>query len=938
MYKQLSLLFFCIFFASMAAYAGKITGVIIDEATNEPLTGVVVAIKSLGKGTQTDFEGKYEFENIESGTYEVVFSMLGYKNVLQTVSIINNKDIAVDGKLKPETARTTLSDVTVKASRVTNTENAVMMEIRKSNVVASGISAAQIGKTLDRNAADVVKRVPGVSIVEDRFIAVRGLTDRYNTVWLNDATAPSSEVDKKSFSFDVIPSGLIDRMIVYKTPSPELPGDFAGGMVKVYTTSIPDKNQITIGIQGSSRQRSTGSLFYYDQPSKTDKFGYDDGKRSLPELTPAYVDKNDSTNGNLSKAFGNDWLRKTKKLGPDGRFNIAASGVMKLGKVRIGNTFGASYSNISTNYTIRKTVYDKDVFNSNASVEDQRSDNSVNVGLLNNLGVAFGNSKIEWKNLYNQLGRSTVINRVSLEDTSQVEGYHDEKSYLLGYESRAIYSSQLSGSHKTKNDRTTYNWTFGYTDLFKNQPDQRRIRYNIVAADTTYKAPIANTVDPVNGGGRFYAQLFEHTYSFNHHFTQKIKIKNYDFQVQAGNFLEQRKRNYSQRMLGYTIKSGALTQILTRLPVDEIFADSNVGPKDRFRIDEITSKSDAYTADNKMIASYVSLLLPIGPKVKVVGGVRYEYNTLFIKGFESIDSVEDKQVTKFFLPSINALYDITDKSLVRVAYGKTLNRPEFRERAPLFYYDFENRTGTYGALFDGISKNDLKVAEIQNVDVRYEWYPSLGEVLQVGAFYKKFTNPITAIVRKDALETREVSFINAQEAYTAGVEVEVRKSLAFADKWFHTKSIFSDFSFVGNATITKSEMTNKDTFTKNQILKTPLTGQSPYMFNASLFYQGAKNGLQGSLLYNVFGPRQIYLGTVENGSIGEMPFNSLDITVSKTFFKRYSINAGVQNLLDSRVYLVQDTDHNSKFEKNKDPEIQTYKPGRYYTIGIRIKL
>ncbi|RYE22799.1 MAG: TonB-dependent receptor, partial [Sphingobacteriales bacterium] len=181
MYKQLPLFLFCLLIASFTANAAKISGTLIDESNNEPMMGVVVAVKALGSGTQTDADGKYEFDNIESGTYEVVFSMMGFKNVLQTVTVLNNKDVVVDVKLKTETSRTTLSDVTVKASRATNTENAVMMEIRKSNVVASGISAAQIGKTLDRNAADVVKRVPGVSIVEDRFIAIRGLIDRYNT-------------------------------------------------------------------------------------------------------------------------------------------------------------------------------------------------------------------------------------------------------------------------------------------------------------------------------------------------------------------------------------------------------------------------------------------------------------------------------------------------------------------------------------------------------------------------------------------------------------------------------------------------------------------------------------------------------------------------------------------------------------------------------------
>jgi outer membrane receptor for ferrienterochelin and colicin len=160
-------------------------------------------------------------------------------------------------KMMPEI--TVLKDQVVKSARITYTENAVINEIRQSNAVVSGTSAAQISKTMDRNAADVVKRIPGVTIQDDRFVIIRGLPDRYNTVFLNDAGTPSSESDKRAFSFDMIPAGLIDRVLIFKTPSPELPGDFAGGMVKVYTSSLPDKNKITVSLQTCSREFSTGT-------------------------------------------------------------------------------------------------------------------------------------------------------------------------------------------------------------------------------------------------------------------------------------------------------------------------------------------------------------------------------------------------------------------------------------------------------------------------------------------------------------------------------------------------------------------------------------------------------------------------------------------------------------------------------------------------------
>jgi Outer membrane receptor proteins, mostly Fe transport len=923
-------------FISFQTFAAKISGVVID-ADSTPVIGAVVAIKELGKGTQTDENGAFEFTGVESGTYELVFSMVAYKKMLQTVTVFNNKDIVVNVSLKSEANK--LSDVVVRTNKVTNTENAVMMEIRKANVTVSGISAAQIGKTTDRNAADVVKRIPGVSITEDRFIVVRGLPERYNTVWLNDGSAPSSEVDKKSFSFDIVPSGLIDRVMVYKTPSPELPGDFAGGMVKIYTTSIPDKNQITVSVEGSHRQRSTGSDFTYAPVSSTDWLGYDDGSRGLPGFAGHRVSRNDSNNSQVTKAWGNDWILKQKKQGPDGRFNLSASGIWKLGKVRIGNTFGASYSNVSTNY--EGTQHSWDSTDMTYSGVDNQSVNNINVGLMNNLGFAFGNSKIEFRNLYNQLGKSYVFVRSTVRDTA-IESQVDEMSYALGYESRAIYTSQLSGVHKTKNDKTKYNWTLGYTDVFKNIPNLKRIKYSrpypTGVEDTTTYVYMAgtnanSTPDAINGGGRYFAELYEHTYSFNHHFNQKFNVMGYEFEANVGNFIEYKNRNFWQRNLGHSIQTGPFANALKSLPINEIFADSNLGYKDRFRLGEGTDSSDKYKVENTLIASFISVKLPIG-KFTVLGGVRYEYNDLFLRGFVNLDSVGPKVNTKFWLPSVNVSYDINDKSLVRVAYGKTLNRPEFREFSPLFFYDFETRTNMYGAMFPTKFADTLDVAQVQNFDLRWEWYPSSGEMVHAGVFYKLFKSPIQTVMEYDDPERRAITYMNAKEAYSRGIEIDIRKDFRFLDNIFNTK-FFRNASIVGNAAFIQSELTNDTSVKSNQLANLPLQGQSPYMFNIGLFYQG-NTGFQSSLLYNVCGPRLFLLGTQDTPPIGELPFDMLDFKFSKTFYKHYTLNFSVQNILDSKVRRVQDVDQNGEFEK-KDYEVLSYKPGRYVSVGVKVR-
>ncbi|PZF73488.1 TonB-dependent receptor [Taibaiella soli] len=939
MQKALHLIFFLLF-TSIFSYAGNISGVIKDAGTSTPLTGVMVTLKNSTKGAASDVDGKFIIEDVPDGKYELTLSYIGYKKTITQITVKG----ATTFDFTMEADKSQLKEVTVKTNKITHTESAVVLEMRKSATIVSGISAAQISKTMDRNAADVVKRIPGVTIQEDRFITVRGLSDRYNSVWLNDASAPSSEADKKSFSFDMIPSGLIDRILVFKTPSPDLPGDFAGGMVKIYTTSMPEKNQLTVGLSSSYRSGSTGTDFNFNKPSPTDWMGFDNGMRNIPSAVPSFIDAADPNKNAITKSFPNDWGFNTKATPMDFRGSLTLQNVFKLKKVKIGNTFGVAYSNTNTNYSVSRQEWQDTAIQYN--YKDQRSENKVNVGLMDNLAVVWGNNKIEFKNLYSQLGKSYITMRTNQPYPGL--STQDELSYAMGYESRASYNTQLGGTHKSKNDNTKYTWTLGYNDMFKNMPDLRRIRYNKSAGDpdSMYVAQVAGVVDPVNGGGKYYARLSEHTYSFNHMITQKVNIGNaYSFEVNAGNFLEYKQREFSQRLMGYTLNvlqtPPDQRYYLLHQDVGSIFSDQNVGDVGKFQMSEITAPSDKYEGKNTLIASFVSLKLPIGDKINILGGGRYEYNKQEINGYVNLDTIHPSIVTKYFLPSANATYNFNTKSLIRAAYGKTLNRPEFREAAPIYFYDFDQRAGIYGALFPHsfAEKGDtLKVAQVQNFDVRWEWYPSAGEMIHIGGFYKSFKDPIQQIVIPGSgSDSKAYTFANGKSAYMYGVEIDVRKNLGFFDDKFGT-NVFKNFVFVGNLSLSKSELSLDSQRIKKIIPKTTMQGQSPYIVNTGFFYQNEKAALQGSLLYNVFGPRMSSLGTTDDPSEGELPFQSLDFSISKTFARYYNISFGVQNLLDQSVRYVQDINRDNKFDKNNDRNLYSYKPGRYFTLGVKIKI
>ncbi len=928
------------------SFAGTIKGTVSEEKNGAPLVGVMIAYRNVDTvngpkgGTVTDIDGKYEL-TMSEGDYTLTITYFTFENETRSVKVEKGKDVLLDVKMRPVV--TELKGAEIKAKKITNTEAAVINEIKQSNSVVSGTSSSQISKSMDRNAADVVKRIPGVTIQDDRFVVIRGLADRYNTVWLNDAGAPSSEADKKSFSFDIIPSGLIDRVLIFKTPSPELPGDFAGGMVKVYTTTLQDKNQLTVSLQSSSRQGTTGKSFSYNEPSKTDWLGYDDGSRSIPFGTPDRVNKSaaDQNHMAITKAFRNDWAIKQNTAAPDMRFSAAYSGGLKFKKFKIGNTLGLTYANTKTNYVTNRQDWDS-TKTRNYDYDDATYSNTVSVGILENAGISIGNSKIEFKNLYSQVGKSSVMIRNNGLDSNQLP----ERSYAMGYDSKATYSTQLSGSHKSKDDSRKYNWTIGYNDVFKNMPDLRRIKYTMSGSDTTFKASVVPYVSPNYGGGRYYMSLYEKVYSFNHQFSQKINVtKDFNFTVNVGNYIEAKRRALNIRQFSYTIKSisnGAHADSLNRLDINNIFADTNVGGPKNFIIDEGTNSSDKYKAKNDLIASFVSVNVPIGKHVNIVAGVRDERNEQSIATFVSTDTINKSYKTDFILPSLNISYNFSDKSLIRAAVGKTLNRPEFREFAPVTFYDFEDINLVKGSLQYSNTWHDghsLAVAEIQNYDLRYEYYPSAGEMIHVGAFYKSMKNQIQRIIDyQTGGDNKTLTFINGKTAYVTGLELDIRKNLVFIDNKLGTK-FFKDISFVGNFAFSKSESKVDTSLVHGQIPVSTLQGQSPYVVNMGAYYQNDLLGLKGSILYNVFGGRLYATGTVQNSgeSIGEAPFQSLDCTISKTFKKHYILNLGVQNLLDSKVSFVKDINRDNKFDPNTvDRQYKLYSPGRYFTIGLKV--
>jgi hypothetical protein len=285
--KKLLLLVMLIFQFTLFSLAqnGSIKGVIVDSKTGETLIGTTVLLQGTTTGTITDFDGNYTINNITPGTYNVVYSFVSYETQIQRVQVERGAETLLNVSLSP--ASVDIGEVQVVAQRRTDSDISLLNTLKSGNLIVSGITAQQISRSQDSDAAEVVRRVPGITITDGRFIIVRGLIERYNSVMLNNATAPSFEADKRAFSFDAIPSGLIDNILIYKSPAPELPADFAGAAIDVQTKSAADLNSFSLSYGVRYSENTTfNSDFQTHQGSKTDWLGFDNGYRSIPDGIP----------------------------------------------------------------------------------------------------------------------------------------------------------------------------------------------------------------------------------------------------------------------------------------------------------------------------------------------------------------------------------------------------------------------------------------------------------------------------------------------------------------------------------------------------------------------------------------------------------------------------------------------------------------------------
>ena len=902
--KSLYTLIFLIFSHLIFSQTSIIKGTILDDKTGKTMPGVDITVVNTKLFASTDYDGNFIIRDVPVGTYEVQIYTSSYKTKILSEVIVKAND-ATTLTVSLEESKNVLKEVVVTRTRAkVESVKSLLLQQKNSVSVSDGISAESIKRTPDKNTSDVLKRISGASIQDNKFVIVRGLNDRYNANYLNGAPLPSSESDRKAFSFDIFPSNMIDNLVITKTASPELTGEFAGGVIQITTKSVPDQNFQSLSYGNGYNTITTGKTQRYYEGGKTDWLGIDDGTRALPSSIPdtktfkALTAVSSELTIPYAKAVNSDWELKNKNFSPNVSFQYSIGQRYDLGEKTIGVLISASYSKSNIFDTTRRFDYETP----GVKIENQNDKTyreQVLLGALANFSLKINkNNTLSIKNIFSINSDDRVIERFGERDllNDPTTTYY---SSVRWFTSNKIYTGQLLGEHYLPESKIKINWLGSYSKVDRLIPSLRRNIYNLDTNTGIYQAQIpVNTGGTNQGGGIFYSNNNEYSNNGKIDISKKFGTSS-THEIKTGIFYQDRNRDFYARQFHYTKFSKLGVSFDTSLldssgfPDDKtIFSPQNIGQISPtlggFSLYDASSVSDTYTASSSLKAAYL-MLDDRFKDFRMVWGLRTEqYRQLLdAESPRKIIALDNKQTD--FLPSANLIYALDSKRNLRLSYSKTLNRPEFRELAPFLFYDFTTGLSTQG-------NENLKIASIQNYDFRFETYPGKNQLFSVSVFYKNFKNPIE--IQATAVN-KTVRYENADSGFDYGIEMEFRTQLSSLFNFEGSKLLDNLTVFSNVASISSEVDVTSIVAASNPEKKRQMQGQSPYILNGGIQYSDSEKGFTIAANINRVGNRIAVGGNIESEpALWEKSRTLLDCQLAKTFLnKKMEIKLNIQNIL-----------------------------------------
>ena len=909
--------------AQLQKLSGKIT-----NAKNEPLAGVSIQIIGNQGGTISDIEGRFSLSLGQDKKHTLFFSAVGYEaKIVSDVEVGNTElnELNILMEIKATTSDNVV--ISVKKSSVRNeTVNAIISFQKNTNTVASVISAESIRRSPDKNTGEVLKRTPGASIQEGKFIVIRGLADRYNQAMLNGIQLTSTEPDRKTFSFDLIPASMIDNIIINKAFVPEYPGEWAGGLIQVNTKDIPSSNFFTIQLGTGFNTQTTGKTFYKDsQGGILDWLGTDDGTRALPSI---YTSKSGfdglspAEKTAIGKQLRSNWMPTQINAPLNTSFQSNGGFTSKLFGKKFGGTFGIMYNRSFRNLDLlnRANVIDENTYEVSivSSYNDRKYQQEISAGALGSVSLQLNSfNKISVKSILN-INSSNSVSQRNGEDFSRQDQL---KGSEFTFKQNTFFTVQANGEHRLIKP-LTFKWYGAFNILDGHIPDQRRILYSKEAGTQhPYRLLISNTLSQ-QSGSRIYQSLSDYIYTAGGDLSYKFKWLEQNQTLKGGYMLQVKDRLYDAKLFANYLPLD--NDALRLLPADQIFLPENFGDgtANKFAFDAIKGNTFRYLANTILNAGFLQLDNQFTKNLRVVWGLRVENYDQLVGSVKQSDPRHTRTQVTDFLPGMNATYKINQNTNLRLSGSQTVIRPELRELSFLNLYDFELNASVQGNPF-------LQRTKITNADLRYELYPRAGEVFTVGVFFKEFNNAIEQIFNGVGGGASTFTYQNAKKAKSFGVELEMRKKLDFS-------ATLKNFTFQANASYINSKV-------QDQTLSVdrPMQGQSPYVLNFGLLYDLEKAGINATLLYNQVGERIYLVGDAFAGApdIYEAPRALFDLQVAKKLLKnKAEVRLNISDLLNQKQYFYQNTNTKNSFQKNEDSFRFTRIAGTSFSLSFNYSL
>jgi len=932
-----------LFLSSLSAIAqnGKVRGKITDAKTGEALIGATVLIKGTARGTTSDLDGNFTIDDLKSGDYALVFQYVSFTPKWVTHVEVKEKGVTVlNIPLQPVSQG--LKEVEVRAKAVRRSEAAMLTLQKRSSNVMEGLSAEQIQRAGDSDAAGSLKRVTGVSVVEGKYIYVRGLNDRYSKTTLNSADIPGLDPNKYTVQMDIFPSSLIENIVVYKSFSPELQGDFTGGMVNIETRDFPERFTLEAGANlGYNVNANFNKNFISYQGSPIDFLGFDNGLRSIPNDAkgnlPRYPMEKEKLTA-VTESFNKIMTPVHHTAGPNGSAFFAFGNQTDINGHPLGYQFGISYKKENTFYQEGiKNLYHLGGADDKTLIQDQRyTDDQGNTkylwGVLGGLYYKFSPSqKIGLTLFKNQSGISTARNLFGQQLSDDAGGLYIE-TRVLSWTERSLNNAQLKGEHYFKSlSNLRIDWIGSYTYSYQNEPD-RRFFTNSFYPDLSgiYRYSIQPSI--YNVPARYYRYLNEDNYNFKVNFKLRAGKSENAPTIKFGGSLVYKARIFHEQRLDYRFQ---FSQYVYDGHVSDFISDQNIGlnypgynPQTGTNFglyiqgNPGDDRRNSYTGTQRVQAGYAMIDVVLWEKLRVSTGLRFEHTYIYTASHDTTLQAGYLN-NNDFLPAMNLTWYLKKNMNLRLNGSRTLARPNFRELAPYASQDFAG-----GEVYVGNS--NLQRTTIDNFDFRWEYFMSHDELFSVSAFYKIFRNPIELVDNPKAQNT-ELSWENVDQAKVYGTELDFRKQLDF---WDFSKNVklSVNLTYVFSAVAIDSLELEAIRATEPSAKATrPMNGQSPYIINAMLTYELPETGWEASLVYNVTGPKLMI--NVKGGTpdIYEQPFHSLNFILRKRVNKHFVLSLKAQNLLNA-AYKETYTFLDSEYIYRK------YQTGSTFEAGISYKL